>query len=51
MDLSLPAMIFIAGVVISLLVVASVVLTIYEIRRTNPHAFGPKLQAQPPSNQ
>jgi hypothetical protein len=38
----LPAIVFIAGVIVSVLVVASVVLTIYEIRRTNPNAFGPK---------
>ncbi len=46
----LTAYIFIAGVVVSVLVVASVVFTIYEIRRTNPNSFGPKPQAQPPSD-
>ncbi len=38
----LVAYIFIAGLVVSALVVSSVVYTIYEIRRSNPSAFGPK---------
>ena len=46
----LTAFIFTAGVVVSVLVVASVVLTIYEIRRTNPNSFGPKQQVPPPSD-
>lgn len=50
MQLPLPAIVFIAGVVVSVLVFASVVFTIYEIRRTNPNAFGPKSQVPPPSD-
>lgn len=41
--------IFIAGVCVSLMVAASLAFTVYEIRRTNPHAFGPKSRVEPPS--
>jgi hypothetical protein len=46
----LTAIVFIAGLVVSVLVATSVVFTIYEIRRTNPNSFGPKPQVQPPSD-
>lgn len=38
---------FVAGVVVSLIVGASLAFTIYEVRRTNPHAFGPGSQVKP----
>ncbi len=38
----LEGMIFLAGVGTMLILGASLVFTIYEVRRTNPDAFGPK---------
>lgn len=44
----LALFVFLVGVVVTLILVAALVFTAYEVRRTNPHAFGPKLQAEPP---
>lgn len=44
----LETMIFLSGVGMMLILVASLVFTVYEVRRTNPHAFGPKSQIKPP---
>jgi hypothetical protein len=45
----LALFVFLAGVFVTLLVVATIVFTIYDVRRTNPHAFGPKPQDKPGS--
>jgi hypothetical protein len=45
--MDLPVLIFLAGVVATLIVVASLAFTIYEVRRTNPDAFKPKSQDEP----
>ena len=47
----LAVFIFLVGVFVSLIMVASLAFTIYEVRRTNPHAFGPKSQVEPPPGQ
>jgi len=48
--MTLPVLIFLAGVGITLLIAASLAFTIYEVRRTNPHAFSRKSQDNPPSD-
>jgi uncharacterized membrane protein len=42
--MDLPVLIFLSGVGATLMVAASLAFTIYEVRRTNPHAFKPKSQ-------
>lgn len=44
-------LLFLSGMGVSLLVAASIAFTIYEVRRSNPHVFGPKSQVNPPSDQ
>jgi len=39
--------IFLSGVVVMFMVGASVAFTIYEVRRSNPHAFAPRSQVEP----
>ena len=48
--MTLVAFVFIVGVVVSLILGASLVFTIYEVRRTNPQAFPPKSQDKSPSD-
>lgn len=40
--------IFLVGVIVSLIIAASLAFTIYEVRRTNPHAFGLQSPVKPP---
>ena len=46
----LELFVFIAGLVVTLIMVAGLAFTVYEVRRTNPHAFGPKSQVKLPSD-
>lgn len=40
-------LLFLFGVGVSLLMAASIAFTMYEVRRSNPHVFGPKSQNNP----
>lgn len=46
--MSLELFVFLAGLFVTLLMVATIAFTIYEVRRFNPEAFRPKSQVKPP---
>ncbi len=46
----LELFVLLTGVFVTLLMVANIMFTIYEVRRFNPEAFGPRSQVKPPSD-
>ncbi len=40
--MSIELFVFIAGVIVTLIMVAGLAFTVFEVRRTNPRAFTPK---------